>query len=266
MKNIAHASRGLQKRRGFTIAELIVGIVIVSLLAGATAATIRTLTRARNSSLAHRQAFARASDAAQRMAIDASRAVRDADLLACKVEIVDSPSSALTQEDELLVLTRDVAGVRGGERTGGGGEGDEVEVQYRLEPAPRTQADSGKILWRRADSGNDGNVSGGGVATPLTPHVLGLSIEASDGEKWFGAWDSDRDGMPHALRVVVDATDDEGRVIATARRVIAIDRTPIPAENILDEEGDNSGGSPEGETSTPSGGTGTGTGTGGGGA
>jgi prepilin-type N-terminal cleavage/methylation domain-containing protein len=250
MMQTTHAKRSASSRprAGFTIAELIVGIVIISLLAGATAATIRTLTKARNGALSHRQAFARASDAATRVALDASRAIRDSDLLACKVQVIDTPANQAVQQDELLLLTRDVAGVRGGERTGGRAEGDEVEVQYRIEAS--RGADATFILWRRADSGNDGNVSGGGVATPLTPHVRGLSVEASDGEKWFTAWDSDRDGLPHALRVIVEASDDEGRVIAVARRVIAIDRTPIPSENLLEEEGDNANQSPEGE-STP---------------
>jgi prepilin-type N-terminal cleavage/methylation domain-containing protein len=243
---------GLSRARGFTIVELIVGIVVVSMLAGATAATIRTLTKARNASLAQRQAFGRASDAVQRMALDVSRAARDGDLLACKLMIVETPRNERTQRDELLVLTRDVSGVRGGERAGGASEGDEVEVQYRL-IAPEQRQDGGAsvgfVLWRRADSGNDGVVDGGGVATPLSTNVLSMAIEATDGEKWFGAWDSDKDGMPHGVRVVVEASDDEGRVVAVARRVIAIDRTPEPIENVLEGEGENSAGSPEGETS-----------------
>ncbi len=237
--------------RGFTIVELIVGIVVVSMLAGATAATIRTLTKARNASLAQRQAFGRASDAAQRIALDVARAARDADLIACRVLLTDSPRNQSVQTDELLLLTRDVAGVRGGERTGNASEGDEVEVQYRLRAAEGGDrgADAGFVLWRRADSGNDGVVDGGGVATPLTPRVVSMSIEATDGEKWFAAWDSDKDGLPHGLRVVVEASDDDGRVRAVARRVIAIDRAPMPVENVLDGEGENSNASPEGEQS-----------------
>jgi len=41
-------------------------------------------------------------------------------------------------------------------------------------------------------------------------------------------WDSDTDGYPHALRVTLVALADDGKTTAVARRVISLDRTPLP--------------------------------------
>ena len=85
------------------------------------------------------------------------------------------------------------------------------------------------------------------------------SVEASDGSEWFGAWNSDSDGLPHLVRVTVTARSDDGTGVATFRRVVAVDRVPIPPVPMEEESG--SGGQPSGDQSGTGGSTGTNPGT-----
>jgi hypothetical protein len=245
--------------------ELIVGIVIVSLLAGATATSISRLVAARGAVSGQRQAFARASDAASRVALDLANAVRDPDLLQCKVEITDNErgggvGAARVSNDELLVVMRSLRPARGLYTQTGFNEGDEYEAQYRLEArsggagASRSENGAGLRLLRRLDPGLDGFVGGGGVAGAVVDGIASLSIEAYDGSKWFASWDSDRDGLPHAVRVEVVGVSEDGRRTATVRRVVAIDRVPIEPES--EEANEESNDSAVEEQPAPSGGTG----------
>lgn len=245
--------------------ELIVGIVIISLLAGATATAMSRLVAARGAVSGQRQAFARASDAASRIALDLSNAVRDADLLQCRIEINDNErggaAGVSTQSnDELLVLMRSLRPARGLYTQTGFNEGDEYEAQYRLDARASGQAaardnSAGMRLLRRLDPALDGYVGGGGVAGPVVDGITSLSIEAYDGTKWFTSWDSDRDGLPHAVRVEVVGISEDGRRTATVRRVVAIDRVPLEPES--EESNDQSNDSAvEEQPAAGSGGTG----------
>lgn len=106
-------------------------------------------------------------------------------------------------------------------------EGEAYEVQYRLESPPGIDT-AGYVLWRRADPVPDDVPDGGGVASPIALDVASFSVQAFDGTTWVDAWDSDRDGYPHALRVTAAARDPRGTREAFARRTIAIDRPPTP--------------------------------------
>ena len=91
---------------------------------------------------------------------------------------------------------------------------------------------------------------GGGVVFPVASGIESVSIEASDGRSWYGDWDSDRDGLPHAVRVRVVAAhrggggfggllgvDDGGRAVrGVAVRVAAIDRVPTPFVTLAPQE------------------------------
>jgi hypothetical protein len=153
------------------------------------------------------------------IARDVAECARDSDLIFAKVQVADGGDEG-RERDGLLMLIRTLGRVRGLEDSP---EGEDFEVQYRIEDGP-----SGLTLWRRADPALDEAIDGGGMATPVAPGLVALSIEASDEQDWWPLWDSDSDGLPHGLRVTVTATDDEGRVRAVARKVIAIDRTPLP--------------------------------------
>lgn len=238
--------------RAFTLVELVVGIVIVALLAAAAATSISQLVRARSAAVAHRQAFSRASDAAARIALDLGAVTRDMSLSTCKVQ-VSSYGNPQQPRDELLLLIRSTRPVRGLSEITGAAEGADQEVQYRVKD------DAGNpTLWRRADVALDGIVDGGGIASPVITGVQTLSLETYDGSSWKEAWDSDSDGMPHAVRVVVTAESDDHKSSATARRVVAIDRVPLAPRS--EESTSNTSGSSGGSSGT----SGTG-GTGGGG-
>lgn len=208
--------------RAFTLVELIVGGVIAALVAAATASSLSMLLKSRLTSANRQQAFARADAAASRIANDAATFIRDPVLSMSRVRIQDAGGDA-NPHDDLLLLVRSVRPIRS---TEDGAEGGEYEVQYRVQG--NTVGPRDESLWRRIDHAFDDNQEGGGIASAIVPHVSSLSVEAYDGESWFPTWDSDSDGYPHALRVVVRATSDDASVIATARRVIAMDRTPLP--------------------------------------
>lgn len=191
------------------------------LIAGATATSISQMYRARNDSRAHHQAFQRADTAAARIALDVAAALRRSDLLQQKVMVLNGGAPG-AERDELLVLVSSQRPLRG---IDGEPEGGEYEVQYRVQPG----ADGREALWRRMDIAHDDYIDGGGIASPIAGAVVSLSVVAADGTgEWLDAWDSDSDGMPHAVKVLVSAAADDGRTTATALRVVAIDRVPLP--------------------------------------
>jgi type II secretory pathway pseudopilin PulG len=228
-------SRSARPRRAFTLVELIVAALIGVLIAGATATAMTQLFRARGSSAAHQQAYSRADGAASRIALDLSNALRRNDPLQQKVAVINGGAPG-AERDELLMLQKSLRPVRGDPSSP---EGDEFEVQYRVMPA----ADGRDALWRRVDMGHDEYVDAGGIASPITGGVVALSIQANDGsDQWFDEWDSDSDGLPHAVRIVVTAQADDAGARATATRVVAIDRVPIPAPTPTEDTSDTSSG------------------------
>ncbi len=202
------------------------------LVATATATAIAQMYRARNDSRAHQQAFQRADTAAARIGLDLTTALRRSDPLQQKLSVTNGGGPGM-ERDEVLVLMNSQRPLRGVDTEP---EGDEYEVQYRIQPG----ADGREALWRRMDIGLDDYIDGGGIATPIAGSVVALSIVATDqtGE-WLESWDSDSDGMPHAVKVLVTAMSDDGRATATATRVVAIDRVPIPPPTPEDEESED---------------------------
>lgn len=250
-RGVAIRPRALQQR-GFTLVELVVGLMVTVLIAGATTTALSQMLRSRETSAARRQAFARADAAAARMARDVQNAARDDVLDFARVAVTDGGGNA-GESDGLLLLIRTPTRLRG---LDGAPEGADFEVQYRVEAG-----EQGPTLWRRCDQALDDYLDAGGIAAPVVSGVESLSIEAGDGDLWYTVWDSDADGFPHAVRIVVTASDDRGRVRATARRTIALDRTPLPQAAAEEDE------APEAAPNAPAGTSGTGNagGTGGGG-
>jgi prepilin-type N-terminal cleavage/methylation domain-containing protein len=212
---------------GFTLAELLVGVIVLSLVTGATTAAVARLARARSGAIAQHQAQSRAHRAAAMIASDVARVARDHDLIHARVLVTDE-REANRDVDELLLIIRSLQPVRG---LFGVPEGADFEVQYRVDESGEGGiASERNVLWRRVDPSLDEYQDAGGVATPLLEGVVALSLEAHRGpdEDWEEEWDSDIDGYPYGVRIVVTATDDEGRREAVARRVVAIDRVPLP--------------------------------------
>jgi prepilin-type N-terminal cleavage/methylation domain-containing protein len=239
-------------RGGFTLVELIVASVIAALVAGSTVMAMSRLLALRSRASGHEQAFGRADAAAADIARDLANALRDWNLPFARVAINDSGDEG-EPHDELLLLAHSARRARPGSDTP---EGGDYEIQYRIAPLV-SKADQ-PALWRRIDPAHDVALDGGGVASAAVAGVTTLALEANDGEQWFPTWDSDRDGLPHAVRVTITASSDDRRVFATARRTVAIDRVPIPIDTSATGDTGTTGptGStgPAGSTGTPSGG------------
>lgn len=234
-----HARRRIA--RGFTLIELVVGGVVVAIIGAGIVTAVSNMVKAKNKSVARQQAYARADAAGARVAADLIATVRSADLQECRLQVMDGGTGPV-QRDSLLVLTRSIKPVRGRDDIA---EGGEYESQFRVDGFGTTAG-----LWRRADPAFDRAQDGGGVASLLSPGVFSFSVEASDGTAWFTTWDSDSDGLPHAVRVVVGAQSDDGTADATVRRVIAIDRPPLPPDTT--DTSTTSGDTPAGTSGTSS--------------
>jgi type II secretion system protein J len=234
-------------RRGFTLVELVLAAVIGVFVAGAVTASLSQMIRARGASQSRQQAHSRAESAASRIAVDLRNVVRDSDLRFAQVAVTTGTGPG---GNGLILLAKGTRPVRGDVFTP---EGENYEVQYRVEVG----AGGIPVLWRRVDPAFDPYIDGGGVAAPTVPGVVSLKVMAYDGQEWYEEWRSDEHGMPHAVRVTVEARSDDGRYRATARRVVAIDRVPLPAETA--SEASPAGGSGAGPQPSSPGGSGAGT-------
>lgn len=224
-------------RRGITLVELIVVGIITAGIAGATVTSITQALRARDVSQARFEAFTHADIAARGIARDVANIVRDGDLYYTRFLLLSDGRTG-EERDEVLVFARSASRARPGNNP----EGAEYEIQYRLSPRTDRETTNGKPeleLWRRVDPVPDDNPEGGGVATPMTGHLTSLSILAFDGEGWYEDWDSDNDGYPHAVSITVKSTSGNGSRAATARRIVAIDRTPVPFASVSSESDDD---------------------------
>jgi prepilin-type N-terminal cleavage/methylation domain-containing protein len=247
--------RAARRRPGFTLIELILACVMMSILFSATYASLSQAVRSRDRGVSRAQAFTRASLAADLIARDLASTLRASDLAETKLAIVRQgrPGSGL---DGLLLFTHLDRPVR---PASGQPEGAECETQYRLEPLPQS-ADAAPLyaLWRRRAPVPDEYPDAGGVAVQLVDGLRSLTIEAFSGSEWLPEWDSDLDGLPYAVRLTVVAADDDATTSASARRVVALDRVPIPpVEEDLPDSDTGSGQTPAGSGSTQ-GGTGSG--------
>ena len=225
---MSHRAQQHGGRHGFTLVEVIVGVLLTALIAGATTVSVRSMLKARDASRARQQAYERAGAAAAAIERDALGIVRSEFLEETKVQVASGVSGG-QPADGLLMITRQLARVRGLDSEP---EGGDFEVQYRLLPG----ASGLPVLWRRSDPARDQAIDAGGVATPLVPGVVSLSIEACDRENWVEKWDSDGDGMPYGLRIVVTCTDDQRRATAVVRKIVPLDR--VPGVVVIEEEED----------------------------
>ena len=226
-----------QHNHGFTLVEVIVGSIVLAIVTGATTTAVSNLARAKSVSAARQQAVERAHTAAAMIATDALRLVRDHDLYFTRV-VIQSDSRKGKPADDLLLIVRTIEPVRG---LFGTPEGADFEVQYRLEAIEAGESDErdGLVMWRRMDPALDEYPTAGGVASVIAEGMVSFSVEAYDGQEWLETWDSDLDGLPHGLRIEVTATDDRGNRTVVARRVVAIDRTPLPIDTSDGDEGDD---------------------------
>jgi len=233
----ARREGSLRRRAGFTLIELIAASVIASILAGAATVSIRRLADGRDRSAARQAAVESVHSITRLVARDLANIVRDTTLLDTIVRIEDTPSSGSQQTDEVLLFCRSMRPVRPEQQEETTYRESGIhEVHYRLKPDEEVVG----VLWRRTDPIVDENYQGGGVAVPLALNVYSLDFEAFDGTTWQSTWDSDSDGLPHALRVTCQVVVPDTGAIIAARRTVAIDRIPLPFDAEVDETYDTS--------------------------
>lgn len=215
--------------RAFTIIELVVAIVVSAIVIATVATALSRISRTRDVARTRLEAATRANSAIDAIRRDLASLVRDGDLFFSRVLISDATDFTrygALDRDEILVFNNRL---RPMQRDAYAGEGGEYESQYRIEDDAE-----GSVLWLRRDAVPDENPDGGGMAIPSIEGVVGLRIEAYDGEAWYSDWDSDLYGLPWALRVTVTATGESPDNISTEpmRSTVSL-RTQIPIDRIV---------------------------------
>lgn len=216
-------------RAAFTIVELVIAIAVAALVVVTITTVLSRITRSRDAARVRLEAVTRASAALDLIRRDLQSVLRDGDLFYTRVVLYDgltfTPYGEMDRDEVLVYNTR----LRAIQRDAYSGEGCEYESHHRVE-----DDDAGSVLWTRRDAVPDEVGDGGGTAVPAVDGVVGVSIEAYDGEQWYPDWNSDEMGLPWALRVTVSATGDlAGQEPSEPRRAIATLRTQIPIDRIV---------------------------------
>ncbi|MHC5113449.1 MAG: hypothetical protein ACYTGP_03355 [Planctomycetota bacterium] len=225
------------RRRAFTLIEVMVAGIITAMVLGSISMTLSQLGKAKSVAKERLDTFLRADMALNTIRNDVVSIIRADDLFYTRLllydDLVGSPAGDLDR-DELLVFNTRLRPVRNIDNFNG--EGQEYETQFRVE-----EDDAGAALWQRRDTMPDEYPLGGGMITPMVEGIIGLRIEAYDGNQWFEEWDSDIRGLPHAVLIEVTASGYRNAeemydtAIATLRTVVAIDRV-LPPRDIFDAE------------------------------
>lgn len=231
----AMVRRPVRSRRGFTLVELIIAGLIAVIVVAMIGGSLQQLAAARATARVRLAAHLRAYAALERVRREVQAVIRSDNLIDTRVVIEQATVPAPIEGGEMFrttlrVYTTKIAPVRNKTLEG---SGMEHEIQLRVE-----DDDGGSALWMRDDPVPDENDEGGGTAEPIMDGVLGLFVEAFDGEEWFDTWDSDVNGLPQALRIWVFAGGDpdgedpyeDMRELMTLRTIVPIDRVPPPYE------------------------------------
>ena len=216
-------------KRGFTIIELVVAIIIAAIISGAVASSLSQLSRARDISRIRMTASRRATDALESIRRDVQSTIRSDDLFDTRLRMapeVARSSIGEVDRDQLLLFATRLRPIRSIEYSG---EGSEYETQYRIE-----EDRDGAALWRRRDAVPDEFEDAGGIAQAVGDGVIGVRFEAFDGQSWVQEWDSDVDGLPISIRATVTACGVRPSEDAFADpRSFAVMRTEIPIDRVI---------------------------------
>ena len=216
-------------KRGFTIIELVVAIIIAAIISGAVASSLSQLSRARDVSRIRMTASRRATDALESIRRDVQSTLRSDDLFDTRLRMAPEVARTSTGEvdrDQLLLFATRLRPIRSIDYSG---EGSEYETQYRIE-----EDRDGAALWRRRDAVPDEFEDAGGIAQSVGDGVIGVRFEAFDGQSWVQDWDSDVDGLPISIRATVTACGVRPSEDAFADpRSFAVMRTEIPIDRVV---------------------------------
>ncbi len=216
-------------KRGFTIIELVVAIILAAIISGAVASSLSQLSRARDVSRIRMTASRRATDALESIRRDVQSTLRSDDLFDTRLRLapeVARSSIGEVDRDQLLLFATRLRPIRSIDYSG---EGSEYETQYRIE-----EDRDGAALWRRRDAVPDEFEDAGGIAQSVGDGVIGVRFEAFDGQSWVQDWDSDVDGLPISIRATVTACGVRPSEDAFADpRSFAVMRTEIPIDRVV---------------------------------
>jgi type II secretion system protein J len=229
------------RHQGFTLIELVLAGVISALVLLTVVTTLSQVGRARAISRVRLQAYLRADSALNSVRRDLAAILRDADLFNTRVMLYDGSKTVRLDgrmdldRDEILIFNSRLEPLGAIDYNG---EGGEYETQYRID-----EDRFGTALWQRRDPVPDDIPAGGGIVTPIADGVIGLRIEAYDGQDWFDDWDSDVDGLPWGFRISVSTSgnddgsiDADGRGIVTLQTHVSVDRIIPPYYEPEEEE------------------------------
>lgn len=224
-------ARAAHRAHGFTLIELVIAGTIAAMLLGAVTLALSQLGKTRNIARDRVEAFQRATTAMETVRREVVATLRSDDLFDSRFMLTTRSGNARTggyDRSELLIFN---TSLRPTHPIDYQGEGTEYEVALRVE-----EDDLGSALWRRRDPVPDEVPDGGGMAEPIADGIIGLQIEASDGEGgWNPEWDSDYDGIPKLVRITVTADGtpvgkdpDSTTPQITLQTMVAIDRVIAP--------------------------------------
>jgi hypothetical protein len=205
-----------------------VAAMIGAMVLGSLSVGIGRIAEARNRSKARLDAFMRADAALAALRREVATIIRSDDLFDTRLLLLDGGTDE-TPRDEVLVFTTRLKVSRADNRFES--DGQEWETAFRVE-----EDDLGPALWIRRDAVPDEFSQGGGIAEPSVEGVLSLSVACWDGSQWFDEWDSDRRGLPKAVRLEVRASghrrdeDPFDAPMAVLRTTVAIDRLAPPRD------------------------------------
>ena len=222
-------------RRAFTLIELIIAGTIAAMIAGTLAASFSNLGNARESARRRLDAAVRADAALEAMRREIVSVVRTDDLFYTYFFIEDD-SGEEADFDQLILFNTRLRSVRN--TANYAGDGQEYETAFRIE---QMESDL-PTLWRRRDTMPDEFWRGGGQARPVAEGIVSLSIRAWDGDEWMSGWDSDRQGLPLGVEILITATgakpgeDPWDAPLVDLRTVIPIDRLVPPKDHFEEIE------------------------------
>lgn len=226
----------MRSERGFTVIELIVAIAVAAIVTAAVTSSISQLGRAREVARLRMNACRRATDALENIRRDVQSVLRSDDLFNTRFRLAAESvrtTAGDMDRDQMLLFNERLRPTRSMDYSG---EGQEYEAQYRIETDG-----GGTALWRRRDAVPDRYEDAGGVAEPVGEGVVGLRLEAYDGNGWRQDWDSDTDGLPWAVRATVTASGarmgedalQDPRSLVTMQTEIPLDRVEPPKKEEL---------------------------------
>ena len=188
----------MNRRRGFTLVELLIATTMMAFLAGAAFAALSAGTGAAGKAKRHGALLAHGQAALHAMTADIRAAVEHGDDRLVSLDTEYEGRAADTIDFVAAVrakLGRDEPGTTG-----------RCEVGYYIENDPDTEI---RWLLRREDGTVDDDVLEGGAVALAGPYVAALDLAFYDGQYWQSGWD-DTERFPKAVDIQIVVVDEYG--------------------------------------------------------